>query len=178
MKTLSERSLPLPIEQVYAQLKNILQKNKCEIAEEKPPQYISVKQGSLNGVLPKSAKKSVKYYLSAEGTGTRIASSTQIASDWANLTLFGNILAAVLAGIFLWISVDIEYYMQTAQSSFWTWLARAYGYPDLQRVMFMISLTRATAIFLAITIMVEILIVIYVYPRKNAFAQETLQALH
>ena len=174
---MSERSLPLPIEQAYTQLKNVLHKNKCQIIEEKPPQYISVKQGSLNGILPKSAKKTVKYYLSPEGTGTKITSSTKIASDWTNLTVCGNILAAVLAGVFLWIAADMENYMLTAKPSFWTWLARAHGNPDLQYIIFMVNLTRAIAIFLVLTIAVEILVVIYVYPRKNAFAQETLQAL-
>jgi hypothetical protein len=175
---LSEKSLPVPIEQAYAQLKTILHKNKCKIIEEKPPQYISIKQGSLNGILPKSAKKTVNYYLYPEGTGTKITSSSKIASDWTNLTLCGNILAAFLAAIFLWIAADIENYTQTAKPSFWTWLAKAHGYLDLQYTTFMINLTRASAIFLALTIAVEILIVIYVYPRKNAFAQETLQALH
>ncbi len=177
-KPLSEKSIPLPIEQTYTQLKNILLKSKCKIIEEKPFQCISVKQGSLNGILPKSAKKTVKYYLSPEGTGTKITSCTKIASDWANLTLYGNILAAVLAGIFLWIAADMDNYMLTAKPSFWTWIARAYGYPDLRYVMFMINVTRAIAIFLALTVALEILIVIYVYPRKDAFAQETLQVLH
>jgi len=174
---LSENSLPLPVEQAYARLKNTLIKNKCIIIEEKPPKCILVKQGSLNGIRPKSAKKTVNFYLFPEGTGTKITSSTKIASDWTNLTLIGNILAAVLTAILLWIAADIENYMQTAKPNSWTWLAQAHGYPDLQYTTFMINLTRATAIFLALTIAVEILIVIYVYPRKNAFAQETLQSL-
>lgn len=175
---LSQRSLSLPIEQAYVQLKDILLKNKCKIIEEKPPQYILVKQGSLNGIQPKSAKKTVNFILSPKGTVTRITSSTKIASDWTNLTLIGNTVAAVLTALFLWIAADIENYMQTAKPNLWTWLAHAHGYPNLQYTTFMINLTRATAIFLALTIAVEILIVIYVYPRKNAFAQETLEALH
>lgn len=175
---LSEKTVPLPIEQAYAELKNILLKNKCKIIEEKPPQYISVKQGSLSGILPKSAKKTIQYSLSPEGTGTKITSSTKIASDWTNLTLFGNIFAAVLAGIFLWIAFDMENYILTGKAGFWNWLARAYGYPDIYYTMFMINVTRAIAIVLVLTIAAEILIVIYVYPRKNAFAEETLQALH
>ena len=159
------------------QLKNILLKNKCKITADKPPEYILVKQGSLNGIIPKSAKKTVKFYLFSEGSGTKITSSTEIASDWTNLTLYGNILAAVLVGMFLWIAVDMQNYLQTAKSGYWGWLARAYGYPDPLDTMFMINVTRTLAIFLAAAIAVEILIAIYVYPRKNAFAEITLLQL-
>ena len=168
----------LPVDQAFNELKNILLKEKCKIITEDPPKYILVKQGSLNGVLPKSAKKIIKFYLSSEGTGTKITSSTEIASDWTNMTLFGNMLAAVLAGIFFWIASDMQNFLETAKASYWSWLAQGYGYPDLSNTLFMINVTRALAVFLVVAIIAEILIVVYVYPRKNAFAEITLTKLN
>lgn len=177
MITLTEKTVLLPIEQSYIELKSILLKDKCRIIEEKPPQYILVKQGSLNGVLPKSAKKTVKFYLVPEEAGTKITSSTEIASDWTNMTIFGNILAGVLAAIFFWIAADMQNYLETAKAGYWSWLAQGYGYPDPVNTMFMVNLTRALAIFLVAAIAIEILIVLYVYPRKNTFAENALLKL-
>ncbi len=167
----------LPIEQAYTELKNSLLKNKCKIVEEKPVKYIQIKQGSLNGVLPKSAKKTVKFNLSSEGAGTKITSSTEIASDWTNMTIFGNILAAVMAGILLWIASDMQNYLETAKAGYWSWLAPGYGYPNFSNTLFMINMTRALAAFLVVAVIVEIIIVTYVYPRKNVFAEITLKNL-
>ena len=136
-----------------------------------------MRQGSLNGIRPKSAKKTVKFYLSPEGTATKITSTTKIASDWTNMTLFGNILAAVLAGLFLWIASDIQIYLETAKAGYWSWLAQAYGYPNASNTMLMVNVTRALAVFLAAAIIAEIIIVLYVYPRKDVFAEETLTKL-
>ena len=61
--------------------------------------------------------------------------------------------------------------------SYWSWLAQAYGIQGPLDTVFMVNVTRTLAIFLLIAIAVEILIVIYVYPRKNKFAQESLNAI-
>ena len=152
-------------------------KKKCKIIEEKKPQFILVKQGSLNGILPKSAKKNIEYHLTSTESGTKITSVTEISSDWKNLTLWGNIAAAIIAGIFLWISTDMQNFVETAKQSFWTWLARAYGYPYMDKMIFMVNVTVWLAFFLMVTVFIEIVIVMYVYPRKDSFAQDTLQAI-
>ena len=151
--------------------------NKCKINAEKPPTWIQAKQGSLSGVLPKSAKKIIEFQLYFEGTGTRITSSTRIDSAWTRLTIFGNVAAAIVVGLFLSIASDMQNYIENAKPGFWTWLARAYGYPDLRNAIFMIEMTRALAVFLILAIAAEMLIVVYVYPRKEAFAQEILRAM-
>jgi hypothetical protein len=128
--------------------------------------------------LPKSAKKIVKFQLFSEGDKTKISCSTEISSDWTNITLFGNILAAILAGVFLWIASDMQIYLKTAKADFWSWLAKAYGYPDVSNTMLMVNVTRILAIFLVAAIIAEILIVVYIYPRKNVFAEITLARLN
>jgi hypothetical protein len=174
---LSEKNVTLPIEQAYAELKSLLLKNKCRIIEEKPYNYITVKQGSLNGVLPKSAKKTVKFTLSTEGKETKITSSTTIASDWTNMTIVGNIVASVMAAIFVWMALDIQNYLATAKAGFWGWLAQVYGYPNRAATTYMVNVTLALAVFLVCAVIVEIIIVIYVYPRKESFAEKMLVEL-
>jgi hypothetical protein len=174
---LLDKTTSLRIDQAYQQLRNTLLENKCKIIEESPPHYISVVQGSLNGILPKSAKKTVTYQLGSKNSGTEIAATTKIASSWTNLTLYGNILAAALAGIFLWIASDTESYNQAHGPVFWQWLAQIYSAASQEQGLFMINIIRAAAVFLILAIVAEILIVIYVYPRKDAFARETLRSI-
>ncbi|MBT8172208.1 hypothetical protein KJN74_05000, partial [Candidatus Bathyarchaeota archaeon] len=57
---------------------------------------------------------------------------------------------------------------------FWAWLVQIYGSVDSWGPLFMINVIQVLVVFLLFTIMFEILVVIYVYPRKNAFSQEIL----
>ena len=139
--------------------------------------YISVKQGTIRGVSPKSAEKIIDYYLFAKGSETRAVASSKISSNWTNLTLYGNILAVAMIAVFWWIASDIETYLNTGKASVWSWLSAAYGYPDFQITLLMINLTKLLAIILVGAIAVEILIVLYVYPRVDAFAEESLKKL-
>ena len=166
-----------PIEQTYIALKKIILDSNCKITSEKPPKHICVTQGSLRGIFPMSAKKIVSFYLSSEGSGTKIESSSQISADWKNLTLYGSIIAAVLMGIFSWITIDMNSYFETAKPVFWAWLAQIYGSHDSWGAMFIIRLIQILAIFLAITIVYEIIVVIYVYPRKDIFSRQVLEKI-
>lgn len=167
----------MPIEQSFTQLKSILLDTKCVIMSEDPPTHICVSQGSLYGILPNSAQKIVNFNLSCAGSGTKITSSSRIAPNWKNLTLYGNIVAAFVAGLFLWIAADMSHYMETGEPSFWSWLAQVYAYRNLGYAAFMINVNRALALVLVITIVFEIIIVIYVYPRSNIFAQQILDRM-
>lgn len=129
------------------------------------------------GILPISAKKIVSFYLSREGSGTKIASSSKIATDWKNLTLYGSIVAAILIGVFMWIASDMNNYIKTARSGFWVWLVQLYDTHDPWGAIFMINIIQALTVFLAIMILFEIVIVIYVYPRKNAFSKRVLEKI-
>jgi hypothetical protein len=174
---LCERKTSQSIEQAYTRLKEILLESNCKINAEEPPNYIRVTQGSLMGILPMNAKKVVSFNLSKEGLETKIASSSQIAADWKNLTLYGSVITAFLIWIFVWITIDLKSYIETARPGFWAWLAQIYGPNDTWRTNFMISLIQALAIFLVLVIVIEILIVIYVYPRKNTFSRQILEKI-
>jgi hypothetical protein len=175
---LVERTVGLEIEKVYEDLKALLLKKGCSIVAEEPPALISVKQGSLWGISPLTAKKVVNYRLAPAGSGTRITCSSSLASDWKNLTIIGNALAVVVASLCWWIAVDLDAFMVTQQPSYWSWIVTVDGYIDFQTAETFAGLTRMLAVFLAIILSAEVVIVVYVHFRINAFAEETLNTLH
>ena len=172
-----ERSIGLEIEKGYSELRTILLEKGGRIVAEEPPKIISIQYGSLRGVSPKGAKKIVNYQFFPHNSGTRIISRSSISSDWANLTLWGNIIAGIVAAVFWWIATDMENLVANGISGYWIGLARAFGYPAVQHVFFMINVMRALSIVLVVTIILEILDVFIVYSKINSFAEETLDEL-
>ncbi len=158
-------------------MKSILIKKGCKIVSEDAPEHILVKHGSLRGVSPKSAKKEIKYELLPDGKGTKIKSCSSISSDWAKLTLWGSVMAAVVAVVFWWIASDITTLLEYGTTGYWTWLARAFGYPNIPYTLFMLNVTRALSIVLVVTIIFEIIDGFFVYRKIDSFAAETLDEL-
>ena len=175
--SLVERTVGLEIEKAHAELKALLLQRGCRIVAEEAPVLISVKQGSLWGISPRTAKKIVNYRLASVDSGTRITCSSALASDWKNLTILGSALAVLLASLCWWIGMDLDAFMITQQPSYWSWIVTVDGYIDFQTAQSFAGLTRMLAVFLAIIIAVEMVIVVYVHFRINAFAEETLNAL-
>jgi hypothetical protein len=174
---LLERTVGLKIEKAHAELKALLLERGCRIIAEESPALISVKQGSLWGISPKTAKKVVTYRLAPVDSGTRITSSSSLASDWKNLTIIGIALSVFVASMCWWIAIDLDAFITSQQPSYWSWIATVDGYVEFQTAETFISLTRILAIFLAIIIAIEAVIAVYAHLRINAFAEETLNAL-
>jgi hypothetical protein len=174
---LLERTVGLKIEKAHAELKALLLKRGCRIIAEESPALISVKQGSLWGISPKTAKKVVTYRLAPVDSGTRISYSSALASDWKNLTVIGTALSVLVAFLCGWIAIDLDAFTTSQQPSYWSWIATVEGYIDFQTAETFISLTRMLAIFLAIIIAFEAVIAVYAHLRINAFAEEILTAL-
>jgi hypothetical protein len=174
---LIERITSLKVESAYSEVKTLLLEKGCKTVSEEPPKHILIRYGSLWGISPKYAKKIVSYHIFPYKSGTKIVSYSSISPDWANLTLWGNIIASVVAAVFWWIASDISNYLASGNSGYWTWLAEAFGYPHAQRTFFMINLTKALSIILVITIILEILDVFIVYRKIDTFAEETVNEL-
>jgi len=176
--SLVERTVSLEIEKAYVELKALLLEKGCRIVAEESPVLISVKQGSLWGISPVTAKKTVTYHLATVEGGTRIACSSALASDWKNLTIIGSALAVVVASLCWWIATDLDAFLITQQPSYWSWIVTVDGYINFQTTQMLTGLTRMLAVFLAIIITAEVVIVVYAHFRINTFAEETLNALH
>ena len=171
------RNVSTEIERTYSELKGILLEKDCRIISEEPSEHILVSHGSLRGVSPRNAKKVVDYHIYPDNSGSKIVSKSSISSDWVNLTLWGNIAAGFVATVFWWIASDITDLLVTGQSGYWTWLAGAFGYPNVQYAFFMVNMTKVLSIALIIAVLLEILDVVIVDRKINRFAEETLDKL-
>ena len=175
--SLVERIVSLEIEKAYAELKAILLEKNCRIMEEEALVHISVRQGSLWGISPVSARKNADYRLVSVEGGTRVTCSSSLASDWKNLTIIGCVLSVVVVALCLWMATDLDALVVTQQQGYWSWIATVDGYVDVQTAELFAGLTRILAVFLAIILAAEIAIVVYVKSKINTFAEETLNAL-
>jgi hypothetical protein len=174
---LLKRTVSLEIDKAYADLKTVLLEKDCKIISEEPPKQISVKQGSLWGISPKTAKKTIEANFAPVDSGTQVTVSSRLSSDWINLTIVGCALAAVLVCLCLWIAFDLEAFMITQKPSFWSWLATVNGSVDFQVGQALVNLTKALAVFLSVIILLEIVIVVYVHVRIDRFAEGTINSL-
>ena len=172
-----ERTVGLDAEKAYVELKARLLEKNCKITAEEAPTLISVRQGSLWGITPATAKKNVDYRLAAADSGTRITCSSSLASDWKNLTIIGCVLSVAVIALCLWMAADLDALVTTQQQGFWSWIATVDGYVDVQTAEMFAGLTRMLAVFLAFILAAEAAIVVYVQTKINTFAEETLNTL-
>jgi hypothetical protein len=174
---LLERTVNLEIEQTYSNLKATLVKKGCKVLSEETPRQIIVKQGSLWGISPKTAKKTVNINLTQVDCETHVTCSSKLSSDWKNLTIIGCILAFALVGVYIWMANDLTAFMVTHEQSFWSWIITVDGNVNLQAGQALVNLTWGLAVFLSVTILLEAVIVVYARSKIDTFARETLNQL-
>ena len=105
------------------------------------PKQILLNQGSLWGISPKTAKKTITVNLEQVDEGTRVRVSSKLSSDWKNITLIGCAFALVLVGLCIWMATDLTTVMATHQNSFWSWLVAVEGNVDLVAAQAFVNLT-------------------------------------
>ena len=172
-----KRTVSLETDKAYTNLKAVLLEKGCKIISEEPPKQILVKQGSLWGMSPRTAKKTIAVNLVPVDSGTQVTCSSRLSSDWKNLTVVGCALAAVLVGLCLWMTFDLEAFMVTQKPSFWSWLVTVNGSVDFQVGQAFVNLAKSLAIFLSVIILLEIVIAVYVHAGIDRFAEDPLNSL-
>jgi hypothetical protein len=169
-----EKTVNLAIDDAYLQLKAALLGKGCKVISEKSPESIVVKQGSLWGISPKTAKKTLTCNLKPTGSGAQITCLSKLSADWINLTLIGTALSIVIVGLCVWISLDLDAFLVTNQPSVWSWIASAGNFVDYQLGDSLVNLTRALALFLSAMIGIEVVIAFYAHSRIDVFAKDAL----
>lgn len=167
----------LSVQDAYERIRMSLSKKDCSFLVEDPPKQIIAIQGSLWGVSPKTAKKTIKVDLELSGSGTRVVCVSKLASGWKNITLVGCVLAAVLLGLCVWMAVDLSVFMSTNNPSVWSWLVSEGGNVNVLAERAFISLAWEMSVFLLIVIVLEVAIVVYVRSRIDRFAALVLDSL-
>jgi hypothetical protein len=174
---LLERTTNLPNEDAYPKLKAAFVAKGFKVVSEEEQRQICFNQGSLWGVLPKTAKKTVNVTFEPIDGGTRLKCKTALASDWKNITLIGCVLAFVLVGICIWMTTDLNSTLSSQVPGFWGWLVAVEGKVDVVATQAFVSLTGGLAVFLSFIILLEIAIVIYARSRIDAFTEEAVNML-
>ncbi len=172
-----EQILKTEINKAYLDLKSVLTQDGCKIISEQAPKQLLVKQGSLWGMTPTGAKKTITLNLATVNTGTQVKCTSKVSSDWQNITLVGCALAAVLVVVCRWMALDLNAFMTSGRASFWSWLATVNGMQDLQVDQSFVNLTMALAVFLSVIIILEVFDVIYVRNRIDSFIKGALKKL-
>jgi hypothetical protein len=174
---LLERMVNLKIDEAYTKLKAAIVEKGYKVLHEETPNKISFKQGSLWGLMPKTAKKNVDLVLEPQESATRIKCSSKLSSDWKNVTLVGCALAFVLVVVCVWMASDLAGVLATGQVSFWSWLVTVGGRVNSDVGAVFVRLVWGLAGFLSAVIALEIVIVVYSRQKIDAFATEFLDGL-
>jgi len=144
-----------PIEKAYTELKTVLQKMGCKVTAELPHRSLVAYQGSLWGLSPRTAKKTIQFTLKPQGDKTAVSYRSSIASDWRNVTVIGCVIAAVLAGVCVWMALDLTWFMADGNPGFWSWIITANGTVRFQAGEAFVNLSWGLAVFLIVVIAFE-----------------------
>jgi hypothetical protein len=174
---LLEKTVNLEADKTYANLKMVLLEKGCKTKSEQPFKRLLVKQGSLWGMAPKTAKKNMEFTLTQANLATQVTCKSSMSRDWKNITLIGCVLSTVLVGFCGWMAFDLTAFMASGKASFWSWLVNVNGSPDVQVGHSFVNLTLALAVFLSLIILFEVADVVYVQGRIDRFAEETLNSM-
>lgn len=161
----------------FTQLKTLLTKNKCEVTAENAPFSLSALQGSLWGVTPKTAKKTLKFQLSQTSLGTHISGTSNLSLNYVKLSVAGCVFAVLLSAVCVWISMDLNTFITTRSPNSWSWMINNGGYVNVQGALLLSKLTRVFMAFLLFTLALETAILVYVHRKVGEFAIEILEAL-
>jgi hypothetical protein len=175
--SLLERTINLTIEDATPKLKAAFIEKGCKVVSEEESRQICFKQGSLWGVLPKTAKKTVTLTFDPIDGGTRLKCTNVLASDWKNITFIGCALAFVLVGICIWMATDLTATLASQVPGFWGWLITVEGNVNVVAAQAFINLTWGLAVFLSVIIFLEAAIVVYVRSNIDTFTEDALNML-
>ncbi len=164
-------------EEAFENLKELLLQKGCRVVAEESPTSISVKQGSIWGVSPKTAKKTIEGRLSQAGSKTHITVSSSLAKDWKNLTVIGSILSVIVAAFCYWISIDLEGFVATQQPTWWSWIVTSGDFVNFGVAEAFAGLAWWLAVFLSVIVLLEGIIYVYAESRIDVFAKEALKNL-
>ena len=172
-----EHTVNLKIEKAYAKLKTTLAQKGATVASEMEPTGLVVKQGSLWGISPITAKKTINITLDAAEEKTNIKFSSKLASDWKNITIIGCVLALILTAICVWMAADLSAFMVDGNPRFWSWIITTGDTVKFSAGETFVNLALGLAVFLSVVIALEIGIYFNAKAKIELFAQEALKGL-
>jgi hypothetical protein len=163
-------------EWAYEELKKILLANKCKIISEDPPRSITVEHGSLWASRTRDVKKRVNFILIPQGSKTKIVAYTSLTRDCVALLVFvfALLFIIILIDVILVILlINVETLLNT-----WGWLIDLlYGSGLARNIQDALNIGRIFIIFSVIVLVLCIISDVYIYTRREAFAEEVIRSL-
>ena len=174
---MTETNVNKEIQQTFSKLKLLLADKKCRILSEENLSRITVVQGSLWGTSPKTAQKKTTYLLRETSSGTNIKASSSLTRSYLCFTLVGVAFSVALMIICFWIALNLRVYIDGGAPGVWGWLVQVHGFLDLKVAQFLETLGWALGAFLAISLVVEGVIIARVLAHLELFSKEILAVL-
>jgi hypothetical protein len=174
---MSELNVNFDVKKTYFKIKKLLLTKEFPIITDQPPSYLSFKQGSIWGLLPRTAKKRIDYHLISIKSGTQIKFSSSFVPEWKKLTIIGYVFSFLLILLGLWINIDLENYIITGNPSYWSWIATSMNTIDLNLIQSFSNLVGILSLFLIFILIVETILVGYSQYKINDSAKEILNQL-
>ena len=171
---MNERIVNLKINEVFGKLKQLIIHKGYSILNEESPSILTIKQGSIWGMTPRTAKKIVTFNLQPLKSETSIKFSSKFAPKWKNLTIAGYVLSSFLILLSLWITIDLELSLLNRAPSSWSWIATYANTINFSALQSFSFLSKLLFFFLIVILLIESIIVIYSYLKINLIAEETL----
>jgi hypothetical protein len=175
---LLERVLNLKADVAYQKVKAALVEGGCKVTSEEEPRRVCFRQGSLWGISPVSAKKTIKLDFEAAEDKTKVRCCSMLASDWMNITFAGCGLAAVLVGFCIWMASDLSGATASGSAGFWGWFVTVDGNVDVVAAQTLARLAWGLTGFLCLVIVLEAAIVVYAKTKIDAFTQTVLEKIY
>jgi hypothetical protein len=175
---LPEQTVNLDVKETFSKAKAALQGEGCKIQREAPPKTLVVTQGSLMGIAPRTAKKTITVTFESTDEKTRLRYASAMAKDWKYVTIIGCILAVALVALCIWMGMDLDAFMASGQPGVWSWLIAVEGKVDFQVGKAFADLTYGLAVFLCIVVAIEAVVYVNVQRRIDGFAEEVLGSLN
>ena len=159
----------LPLEESIVRLKKLLLEKGAQLIREESDS-ITVKQGSIWGVSPTSAKKIIRFEVSTDKTdGTKIVSNSKLSKDYIRFTLLGIVLTVAVMLVCLWISFDLSAVaMDHANFLGGVISSSARAFRLLSEVTLLFS------VFLAVTLVLESVVIINIHRKIETFVRKIL----
>lgn len=172
-----QTTVNLPVEDSYAKVKAALEQRGAVVASEKAPHSLMAKQGSLWGLSPKTAKKTIHVTFEQQGNQTALTYNSKLSSDWKNITIIGCILAAILTIFCIWVALDLSQFMMDGNPSFWSWIITSNDTVKFQAGEAFVNLSWGLAVFLIIIIALEAAIYVYATRHIEVLAKEAVEGV-
>jgi hypothetical protein len=172
-----QTTVNLTLEDSYVKVKAALTQRGAVISSEDAPNSLVARQGSLWGISPKTAKKTIHLTLKQQDNQTTITYNSKLASDWKNVTIIGCFLSAILTAFCIWVAQDLSQFMVDGNPSFWAWLVSSHGIVKFQAGEALVNLSWGLAVFLTIVIVLEAAIYVYAARHLEMFAKETVDSI-